>query len=341
MKMTIIMSALGGCLALTATGCGETSVGTSGAEKSGEGTTSYPVAMQNCGVGVTVEAPPQRVVTLTQPAAEVLIDLGLGDRVIGTGYEIDKPTAEYAEEYARIPQLAAQGEHVTKEKMLEAQPDFVYSTLGSFFVPEDVGSRRSLHDLEVPTYASEFDCALHAGTDNPNYDMVFQEYRDLAEIFDVPEAGEDAVAEQTSVLDEAVAAAEEADIDGETSVMFLYSAFEGTPWVAAGGSLPQDATDRLGVKNAFGDSTESFINTSWDEVAARDPDVIVIADLDRGRPNDPAEEKLELLRSDPLTRELTAVENGRLITMPGANMEVGPNSVQMIADLVDGLLQTR
>jgi iron complex transport system substrate-binding protein len=42
---------------------------------------------------------PARVVTLNQTAAENLIHLRAGDRIVGSGYEIDKTPDEIAEQY--------------------------------------------------------------------------------------------------------------------------------------------------------------------------------------------------------------------------------------------------
>jgi iron complex transport system substrate-binding protein len=295
---------------------------------------SYPVSIKNCGMDVTVKAAPKRAVTLNQSAAEILIRLGLGDRVIGSGYEIDKTPDDIAAAYRKIPILSAPGAEIKHEALLQAQPDFVYGSFASMFTADQSGERAELHELDVPTYLTEFDCTYHETVADADFAKLFQEYRDLATIFGVPSAGEKLVAEQQAVLDKALAGKK---IEGTPKVMWFYSTYAGTPWAAGPGGLPQHISELVGVKNVFDDAKTKWAEVSWDEVAARNPDVIILADLARGEPNDTAQEKIALLKKDPLTSRLDAVANDRFVTIPGRYMDPGHGSVQAVPALVDGL----
>lgn len=306
------------------------------AAPSGEGVTSYPLTLENCGMDVTYEQAPQRAVTLNQSAAEILIHLGVGDQVVGTGYEIDSVPDDIAEDYEAIPLLSGPGEFVPHEELLEAQPDFVYSSFASFFSAAESGERAELHELGVPTYLTEFDCSLHEAVADASFELLFQEYEDLGAIFDVPSAAEDLVAEQQAVLDDGLAMAE--GIEGTPSVMWFYSTYEGTPYAAGPGGLPQHVTDLLGAENIFDDASTKWPEVSWDEVAARNPDVIILADLTRGEPGDTAEEKIEILQEDPLTAQMDAVRNERFIVVPGRYMDPSIGSVNAVTAVAEGLV---
>lgn len=303
------------------------------------GGTAYPLTMKNCGEDVTVESAPQRVVTLNQTAAEILIKLGVGDRVVGTGYEIYKPPAEMAEPYGKIPQLSPRGEPIKQEKLLEAQPEFVYTNFGSFLTAAQAGERKQLHDLGVPTYITELDCTEHVAVAGANFDMVYDEYRNLAKIMNVPDAGEKLAAEQKALVDQALTTMK--NKGKQLKVLWFYSTYDGTPWAAGPGGLPQHVSDLVGVKNIFDDAKDKWAEVSWDEVAARGPDVIILADLTRGEPNDTAAEKIALLKKDPLTSKLGAVTGDKFITLPGAQMDPSYGSVQMVPALVEGLNKFR
>ncbi|MEV0928122.1 ABC transporter substrate-binding protein [Streptomyces spongiicola] len=303
--------------------------------KSAKGAAAYPLTLENCGVDVTYKAAPEKVVTLNQTAAEILIRLGVGDRIIGSGYEIEKTPDAIAEQYGKIPQLSAKGDTVKHEKLLEAQPDFVYSSFASFLTKEEAGDRKELHDLGVPTYLTEFDCSYHEAVADADFDMLFEEYRRLGKIMNVPEAGEKLAAAQKALVDKAVGEVEKRD--EPLKVMWFYSTFEGTPWAAGPGGLPQHISELVGVENIFADAKSKWAEVSWDEAAARNPDVIILADLTRGEPNDTAEEKIELLKKDPLTSKLPAVKGDRFITIPGTHMDPGYGSASAVPALVDGL----
>ncbi|NLU79185.1 ABC transporter substrate-binding protein [Micromonospora sp. HNM0581] len=322
-------------------GCssGQPSDAPTAAAPTAPGGTTYPLTMTNCGTDVTLEAVPQRVVTLNQTAAEILIKLGVGDRVVGSAYEIYEPPAALVEPYAKIPQLSPRGEPLKHEKLLEAQPDFVYSSFGSFLTAEQAGDREQLHDLGVATYVTEFDCSYHVSVPDADFDMLYDEYRTLAKIMSVPDAGEKLAAEQKALVDQAVGAME--NKDEPLKVLWFYSTYDGTPWAAGPGGLPQHVSDLVGVKNIFDDAKTKWAEVSWDEVAARNPDVIILADLTRGEPNDTAAEKISLLKNDPLTSKLGAVTDDRFVTIPGAQMDPSYGSVEMVPALVEGLNKFR
>ncbi|MQA07888.1 MAG: ABC transporter substrate-binding protein [Pseudonocardiaceae bacterium] len=328
--LAVVMLVLAGCA----------TDGTSGddgkAAATGEGVTSYPLTLKNCGTKVTYEAAPRRVVTLNQTAAENLIHLGVGDRIVGSGYEIDKVPEEIIAQYDKIPILSAHGQPIKHEALLEAQPDFVYGSFASFFTAAESGEREVFHELDVPTYLTEFDCTYHEAVSNANFELLFEEYRNLAKIFDVPAAGEKLVAEQQAVVDKGLAAAK--GIEGTPTVMWFYSTYAGTPWAAGPGGLPQYVSELVGVKNIFDDASTKWAEVSWDEVAARNPDIIVLADLTRGEPNDTAQEKIDLLKSDPLTSKLDAVTNDRFVIIPGRYMDPSYGSVRAVPALAEGLV---
>lgn len=338
MKMKTITVTVAALTSLAVTGCTAGTAADTGKRATTTGTpaaTAYPFTLKNCGTDVTYKAPPKKAVTLNQTAAEILIHLGVGDRIAGSGYEIEKTPDAIAEQYKKIPQLSAPGQEIKHEKLLEAQPDFVYGSFASMFTAEQSGDRKQLHDLGVPTYLTEFDCSFHESVAGADFNMLYEEYRRLGKIMGVPAAGERLATEQKAVVDKALGAVKKRD--RPLKVMWFYSTYEGTPWAAGPGGLPQHISELVGVENIFADAKTKWAEVSWDEVAARNPDVIILADLTRGEPNDTAKEKTDLLKKDPLTSKLAAVKDDRFISIPGSHMDPGYGSASLVPALVDGL----
>ena len=73
------------------------------------GTAGYPVTLENCGRTVTVKAPPQRAVSINQPASELLLALGLADRMAGTASWSDGVRPDLAADNAKVPVLVDAG----------------------------------------------------------------------------------------------------------------------------------------------------------------------------------------------------------------------------------------
>ena len=94
----------------------------------------------------------------------------------------------------------------------------------------------------------------------------------------------------------------------------------------------------LGAENIFRDAANKWPEVSWDEIALRDPDVIVLADLTRGYPGDTAKEKIDFLKKDPLTSTMDAVIHERFIVVPGQYMDPSIHSVQALPTVARGLV---
>ncbi|MEU7731822.1 ABC transporter substrate-binding protein, partial [Streptomyces griseus] len=69
-----------GLLVLTACG-GDGSTTTAAGGGTADG---FPVTLENCGRTVTVKAPPERAVSVDQGSTEILLSLGLADRLAAT-----------------------------------------------------------------------------------------------------------------------------------------------------------------------------------------------------------------------------------------------------------------
>ncbi|PYY53933.1 hypothetical protein DEJ16_12570 [Curtobacterium sp. MCJR17_055] len=307
--------------ALTLAGCASPTA----ADRSGTDPSSG-TSLTSCGMPLTVAAPPERAVTLEQGATEVMLALGLQDRMVGTSYLTDAVAPEWRKAYDDVPVLADQ--YPTTEQLREADPDFVYSMRASAFASEAAGSRQELVDLGVPAYLSTNDCEDPALVpDEVGFDAILDEVTDIARVFGVDQRGRDLVAEQRDTLEQVTAAASDT---GKPSVAWLYSSVNGAPVVAGGNGLADTMGRVAGATNAFEDLDAQWGETSWDEIAQRDPDVIVVADLSRGLSGDSADDKIAQLRSDAVTKGLSAVRGDHLVAVPATELDPSVRSIDAL-----------
>ena len=281
-------------------------------------------AIESCGLPLIVHGVPKRAITLEQGATELMLALGLQSSMIGTAYLSAPVAAAWADAYAEVPVLADL--YPTTEQVREQTPDFVYSMRSSAFGADAAGARPELVDLGVPAYLSANDCedpALVAGSFD--FDELFGEIDDIATIFDVEKKGDALVADQKEQL--ATVTANAAKLGTTPDVVWLYSSYNGAPIVAGNGGLPQTVGSLVGVQNSFADLDTQWGETSWDEIAARDPDAIIVADLTRGRPGDSAADKIDFLTTDAVASQLQAVKNDRIVTVPAAGLDPSVRSV--------------
>lgn len=296
-----------------------------------------PVQMSNCGLPVSITAPPRRAIALEQNATEIMLSLGLADRMVGTSYQTDPVLPDLRPAYEKVPVLAKL--YPSREAVRAANPDFLYSTYTSAYAPDAAGSRADLARLGVPAYLSEFACEKPADADQTvTFDGIFKEIRDIASVFGVPQRAEKLIREQQSQLDAArgttpAATPSAAGQPGTGPSLLWYYSGTSTPYVAGHGGVPDAISSLLGARNTFTDVSQKWPAGNWEEIAKRDPDVIVLADLTRGGDGDSAQSKIDFLRRNPVTSKLDAVVAGRFVTVPGSSMDPSIRSVQA-AELV-------
>ncbi len=171
----------------------------------------YPVTVQNCGRQVVIDAPPQRAVSLNQGSTEILLSLGLADRMVGTATWTDPVRPGLEAENARVPRLAVNKPSL--ETVLDTEPDFVSASFGGTLGPGGVADRDQFAQLGVPTYLAPSDCEGKNSVNGDgarstpfSMDAVYTEIRDLATIFGVVERGDRLIAELRRRMDTAGAA---------------------------------------------------------------------------------------------------------------------------------------
>jgi iron complex transport system substrate-binding protein len=282
---------------------------------------TFPMTIDNCGFEVTIVEPPQRVVTIKSSATEMLLALGVGDRIVGTGFPDGPIPPEFADAADGLPVLSDRVP--SAEVVLEVEPDLVYAGWESNLTGEGAGERATLAGLGVASYVSPAACKDPAyQPDRLTVEHVFAEITEIAAMLDVPDDAADLIAEQRAVLADV-----EPDEHGLSALW--YSSGTDIPYVGAGIGAPQLVMDAVGLTNIATGVADTWAPFSWEQVVADDPDLIILVDASWNS----AAQKRELLATNPVTANLTAVRNERYLVVPFAASEAGVRTVPAIADL--------
>ncbi|WP_228899178.1 ABC transporter substrate-binding protein [Streptomyces sp. DH1] len=323
---------LTGLLLLTACGSGP---GSPGESADGAGAVTF----DNCGREVTVAAPPKRAVSLNQGTTEILLSLGLADRMAGTATWTDPVMKGLRGADAKVPRLA--DNQPSFERVLDSEPDFVAASFASTLGKGGVATREQFEKLGVPTYLSPSDCE---GKDNSGdgdgsrtapltMETVYREVRELARVFGVEDRGEKLV----SGLKSRVAKATSGIRAGNTTVLYWFANQE-SPYMAGCCGAPGIITHALGAENVFDDSTREWPQINWETVADRDPDVLVLGDLTRkSQTAESAAKKIAFLESNPVTRNMTAVREKRYVLLSGQAMNPTIRTVEGVEKVATAL----
>ncbi|WP_395677510.1 ABC transporter substrate-binding protein [Inquilinus sp.] len=307
--------------------------------------TQYPLTIRNCGVDVSFAKAPQRAVSIGQSSTEILLSLGLADRIVGTAVWFGPVTKEYEAANARIPRLA--DNDPSFESVVGKEPELVTAQFEWHVGPQgSVGTREQFAGLGIPTYVSPADCVEKdnsGGGDGVRkqlftMDLVYQEIRDLARIFDVAGRGEALVADLQQREAAAIASVAGAKLDN-VPVMFWFSSKEvaGDAFVAGKNGVPAYILKQLGARNVI-TTEEEWPLVSWERIAAANPAIIVMAEMSRRRyAADDTAVKLNFLATDPVASQLEAVKDKHFVVMDVQAMQPSIRTVDGIEAVARGI----
>lgn len=289
--------------------------------------TQYPLVLENCGTEVTFDKAPQRAIGLGQNSAEILLLLGLEDRMAATAFWPSKVLPELAAANAKVKLLTV--EFPTFESLLAQDPDFVAAALPSLVGPSSkVAKREDFEKVGVPTYLSPSTCLSTTEVKDEygsrdqlwNMDLLYQEIDELAQIFDVVDRGQALIADlkaRETALRAGVPAGGK-----KLGYVFWFSSQSPSAdaYLGGGNGASSYIADVLGGENAIKAKAE-WPTLGWESIIAANPDVIVVAQLDRNRWElDKPEAKIAFLNSDPAVKEMPAVKNRAIVVMDGQAM---------------------
>ena len=281
--------------------------------------THYPLTLENCGQKVTYRKAPERAVALGQNSAEILLLLGLQDRMAGTAFWPSQVLPQLADANAKVKLLTV--EFPRLESILAEEPDFVAAAFPSLIGPNSkVAKREDFQKMDVPTYLAPGTC-LASGTAKDVYgsrdqlwnpELLYREIDELSRIFDVPDRGQALIADLKASEAKVRALAAKGLVAGKTRPSFLFWFSSPSPsadaYVAGRNGASGYIADLLGGTNAVTNETE-WPTMSWESIIATHPDVIVVASLDRNRWElDKPQAKIAFLTSDTATREERAAD---------------------------------
>lgn len=283
--------------------------------------TTYPITIDNCGTPVTFDSAPQRIVTIKSATTELLLALGAGNSITAIAYP-DGPAPEpFTDQAAALPVLA---ERVpSQEVVLEQNPDLIYAGWESNFSADGVGERPALQKLGVHTFVAPSACKEDNYRPNPlTFDNVFAEIEQVGEILDAQPAAAELVAAQRDIVKQITP-----DPRGLSALWF--SSGSDIPYVGGNTGAPALIMDTAGLTNIASDIDDAWGPFGWEQVAAADPDVIVLVDSEWNS----ADKKIGILEDGPLTSQLTAVKNKAYVIVPFPATEAGVRTASAAADV--------
>lgn len=289
------------------------------------------VTVQRCGEQVQYTKP-QHAVAYEGGSADKLFILGLTDRV--RGYVMppaNPPVSEspWAAEYAKVELLS--DDLLNKELVVDAKGDLVVAGWNSGFSDRRGITPEILDGLGIGSFMHAESCFNYPGFPEQHrpFDGLYVDLERLGLIFGV----EDTAGSVITELRQRVAAATRDVAEADRPKVFLYDSGTDQPFTAGQQVPPNDIIEYAGGRNIFADLEARWTQVAWEAVVDAQPDVIMILDYN----DQPAQEKIDFLRTDPKTRDLPAVKANRFFVLDYNEGISGPRNVDGLERFSDYL----
>lgn len=275
-----------------------------------------PVTVSNCGQDVVVDGVPEAVVGMHPSQTELLLRLGLADRLAGQAQATTQALPDDVASLAADVPVIGGDTPPSREDLLAVQPDFVYSpTTYEFTAEQGFASIEQLQDAGAAVYVATGGCADRRMTGEVT--DLFTDLEDLGTIFGVEDAATDLVAESQADLDEVAAAV--ADVD-KLRVAQVY--VDGTSLSAIGAGVEYDILRLAGSDNVYTPEQPAFADFFAAEItpeslAAEAPEALVFSVSDAAHE---AAAREYLTSTFP---DMPAVRDDRLIAISAADVFPG------------------
>lgn len=298
-------------LSLLVTGCG--SAVTDATQQAGR---AVAVTIENCDRKVTVDGVPRAVVGMHPAQTELLLRLGLADRLVGQAQAAAQPLPEDVALLAADVPVIGEVLPPNREELLAVEPDFVYSpTTYEFSADQGFASIEQLDGAGAAVYVATGGCQERRMSGELT--DLFTDLENLGRIFEVQDEAAELIGQSRAVLDEVTEATRDVE---PLRVAQVYH--EGGTLQAIGAGIEYDILRHAGADNVYSpeqDAFDSFFAATItpESLAAETPDAIVFATYD---------EQHETATREYLTStfpDMPAVRDGRLIAVSTSDMFPG------------------
>lgn len=274
----------------------------------GTAQTTYPLTISNYktenGAWVakeqTFDKAPERVVANTQGAAELLIRLGLTDKIVGVAALYGNVPADIADDFNKIPVLT-EG-YVGKELTVGASPDLVMGR-GGLFEDADwgVGTVDSLNELGIKTFVQS------SSITGASLESLYNDITELGEIFNV-QANAAAYIEELKAQEAELAARASAET---INFAFFFDNGDGTVGIYNGNTddFIESAMSLINVHNMLINETGTI---SLEQLVEINPDVLLISEYTGGIDPD---QTIETLLANEQVQSINAIKNKQIFAI--------------------------
>ncbi|MBO2944632.1 ABC transporter substrate-binding protein [Paenibacillus sp. F411] len=285
---------------------------------------AYPVSIENCGRTLTFDAAPERVVSLWQAPTEMMLALGLEDRITAVAGNYAAYPDSIAKTAAALPLIGNSMSWPSKEVLLSQAPDLVVGQSLEGFAFDTSQGYASVEQIEEggsQVYGSNL-CSSSDAL-NMTLETPYRTLRDFGIVFGVSDRAEDFITQMEEKKQKVISA-----VKGlPTQRVAFYNGGDG-PLIVLAGGIYDDAIATAGGENVF---PADSVYVSKEEFAASNADVILVGTFEG---QDFATLSNYLITHFP---DLPAVKNGKLVEIHVADTDASISVMRGLTEIANGI----
>ena len=292
---------------------------------------AHEVTVDNCGEPLVFETQPERLVVHDMNMTDMAFALGLQDKIVGltgiTGWY--KTSPEFDTLRGDIPELAPK--YPTVENLVAADPDLFFAGWYYGMKPGGDVTPDTLEPFGIKTMILTESC-VHLDKERPkaSMDLLFEDVLRLGKVMHVEDKAQALVSDWRSEL----AAIEAQTADLSKPRVFLLDGPADAPFTAGKFAIPDAMISAAGGENVTHDMETSWGRTSWEAVAASNPEFLVLLDYQTGNG---AADTFKFLQEHPVMSQTDAVKNERWIGLRYEELTPGPANIEAISKMAQAM----
>ena len=295
------------------------------------GAAASGITIDNCGDPLVFDTVPKRIVVHDMNMTDMAFALELQDKIVGltgiTGWY--KTSPDFDELRGDIPELAPK--YPSIENLISVEPDLFFAGWYYGMRPGGDVTPDTLAPFGIKTMILTESC-VHIDKNRPvaSMDLLFHDVLRLGKVMQVEDKAERLLADWKAEL----VAIEAQTADLVRPRVFLLDGPADAPFTAGRFAIPDAMIAAAGGVNVTHDLDTSWGRTSWESVAAANPEFLVLLDYQTGNG---AADTFRFLQKHPLMSLTDAVKNERWIGLRYEELTPGPANIRAIIKLAQAM----
>lgn len=282
--------------------------------------TTYPLTLTTYNsaseaITQTYNQVPEKIVTGNLSSTEMLCAFGLSSKIKGMLTPDNAVTGTYKEQIDGIKKLGNK-KTISKEVILNEEPDFIFSRAASFSTNTEtgkgaLGTPNELNTLDINMYSQK----ASISDKNINLDYIIDDVKNIGKIFNLNAKANEIAASLKTKEETITTKVANKNTSNELKNALIMTGYSkstagGETYGVFRSALQEKMLNMLGYTNHI-DTTISGTNYTSENLVASNPELIILVTSDRNAKADAT--AIDLMKTNTIISEVPAIKNDKII----------------------------